>query len=194
MSSHHFVKEGQEPALLVYEPASFSVASGLLEWAPLVMVTETALECVLSWGVKVDVVFAGSANSGQLHQRLEPQFPYDLVTCPGDLLACGLSWLRDYGHRAVNILAHEPSKLFPLITPFVGVIEIVVLEPGRRWMHVQDAFSKWTPENRSFRVAAAENQLIDYEGLSESNGVYRSLREGFVSLSSNKAFWVGEEV
>ena len=56
MSSHHFVKEGQEPALFILDNIPFQYAESLLEWVPLVMVADRALENVLHWGIKIDVV------------------------------------------------------------------------------------------------------------------------------------------
>ncbi len=47
MSSHHFVKEGQEPALFILDNIPFHYAESLLEWVPLVMVADRALgKCV----------------------------------------------------------------------------------------------------------------------------------------------------
>ena len=43
MSSHHFVKEGQEPALLIMDALSLALIEPLLEWAPQVIVCENAL-------------------------------------------------------------------------------------------------------------------------------------------------------
>ena len=57
MSSHHFVKEDQEPALIIADASavSFEKIQELLEWSPTVIVMESSLEMVLSWGIKMDV-------------------------------------------------------------------------------------------------------------------------------------------
>lgn len=56
MSSHHFVKELQEPALLVAdgEQCKLSLLEGLLEWSPLVVALDGAFEKLVRLGVKVD--------------------------------------------------------------------------------------------------------------------------------------------
>ena len=58
MSSHHVVTENQEPALLILNPDSiqFEKVQELLEWSPLVIVSDTALEGVLRRGIKIDVL------------------------------------------------------------------------------------------------------------------------------------------
>ena len=58
MSSHHFVREGQEPALLILDALAFDIAGPLLEWAPLVVVAQSAVDEVMLWNIKMDVVLA----------------------------------------------------------------------------------------------------------------------------------------
>jgi thiamine pyrophosphokinase len=58
MSSHHIVKDNQEPALVIAdgEACSSDLLGQLLEWSPHVVVLDGALERVKRLGVKVDVV------------------------------------------------------------------------------------------------------------------------------------------
>ena len=79
MSSHHFVKEGQEPALFILEPISFQVASPLLEWAPLVLVSANALDDVLRWGIKIDVVLVEKSRVETLTRNLLEQVPIKIL-------------------------------------------------------------------------------------------------------------------
>ena len=56
MSSHHIVRDEQEPALLIDDASviHFEFVELLLEWSPRVMVTSNAIDEVLNWGVKID--------------------------------------------------------------------------------------------------------------------------------------------
>ena len=58
MSSHHIVRDDQEPALIIANGASCSqeLLGQLLEWSPLVIVLDSAIERVLEIGIKVDVL------------------------------------------------------------------------------------------------------------------------------------------
>jgi thiamine pyrophosphokinase len=58
MSSHHIVREGQEPALIIAngEPCTMELLGQLLEWSPYIVVLDGALERVLHLGIKFDVV------------------------------------------------------------------------------------------------------------------------------------------
>jgi len=57
MSSHHIIRDKQEPALIIAngEACSLDLVEQLLEWSPTVVVLDGALERVISLGIKVDV-------------------------------------------------------------------------------------------------------------------------------------------
>jgi thiamine pyrophosphokinase len=57
MSSHHIIRDKQEPALIIAngEACSMDILDQLLEWSPMVIVLDGALEHVISLGIKVDV-------------------------------------------------------------------------------------------------------------------------------------------
>lgn len=57
MSSHHIIRDKQEPALIIAngEACSIEILEQLLEWSPTVIVLDGALERVIELGIKVDV-------------------------------------------------------------------------------------------------------------------------------------------
>ena len=58
MSSHHIVREKQEPALIIAngEACSFDLLGQLLEWSPFVVVLDQAIHRVIELGIKIDVL------------------------------------------------------------------------------------------------------------------------------------------
>ena len=58
MSSHHIVRDDQEPALIIAngQSCSFELMGQLLEWSPVVMVLDGAIHRVLELGIKLDIV------------------------------------------------------------------------------------------------------------------------------------------
>src|SRR5688500_3947805 len=105
MSSHHFVREGQEPALFVVDALSLALAEPLLEWAPFVVVTENAADDVLQWGIKIDAILANSALEGVLADKFAHQQPVKIISChpQDDLLLAGITLLNDAKASAVNV-------------------------------------------------------------------------------------------
>lgn len=58
MSSHHFVKEGQEPALIIAngESCSYEMLTGLMEWCPYIVALDGAYERVKKLQIQPDLV------------------------------------------------------------------------------------------------------------------------------------------
>lgn len=73
MSSHHFVKEGQEPPLVLmsWTDRLGDMAQELLAWQPLFVVHHSVLEKVLSVGLKPDVIVGESAIDLEYLQPIE---------------------------------------------------------------------------------------------------------------------------
>ncbi|MFT7590211.1 MAG: thiamine pyrophosphokinase [bacterium] len=109
MSSHHFVRDKQEPALIIAngEECSNDVLNQLLEWNPFVLVLDGALDRVLMKGIKVDAVIGDfdSINVNRLSVEDEQNIDW-LVFEEQDStdLEKGIKYLIDQGHKAANIV------------------------------------------------------------------------------------------
>src|SRR6187402_1560525 len=104
MSSHHFVKEGQEPALIIVDALGLELTEPLLEWVPQVIVLNDIIEDVKNWGIKIDVVIRSSCSEDQLNELLSHQFPFQIVLCKhDDTLVTALLFLENAGQSSVNL-------------------------------------------------------------------------------------------
>jgi thiamine pyrophosphokinase len=58
LSSHHIVRDDQEPALIIANGSAcnLELLGQLLEWSPLVIVLDSAMERVMKLDIKVDVL------------------------------------------------------------------------------------------------------------------------------------------
>ncbi|GAC1303692.1 MAG: hypothetical protein NVSMB24_10070 [Mucilaginibacter sp.] len=67
MSSHHVVREKQEPALLVLSLDNFpdEMLGQLLEWSPTVICTQQTAEALVAYGIKIDWI-VGPHNNNDL--------------------------------------------------------------------------------------------------------------------------------
>lgn len=108
MSSHHVVREKQEPALIIAngENCSLELIGQLLEWSPTVVVLDGALERVLELGIKVDVIL-GDFDSVDTHELAAKQFPVKIVHTPDQEytdLEKAIMYLIDEEYPAANII------------------------------------------------------------------------------------------
>jgi thiamine pyrophosphokinase len=109
MSSHHIVRDKQEPALIIANggACSFDLLSQLLEWSPIVMVLDGAITRVLELGIKVDIVLGDFDSAKNIGELLIDQHPIKIVHAPDQNktdLEKGIEYLINEGHKAINIL------------------------------------------------------------------------------------------
>lgn len=85
MSSHHIVREKQEPALIIAngEACTDELLGQLLEWSPFVLVLDGAINRVLSCGIKIDVLFGDFDQTDTNFEELKTsQFPIEIIHAP----------------------------------------------------------------------------------------------------------------
>lgn len=154
MSSHHIVRDDQEPALIIANGAACSseLLGQLLEWSPLVVVLDSAIHRVLDLGIKVDVLL------GDFDDELDPatltdlQFPMEIVHAPDQNktdLDKAIEYLIDRKIPAVNIVWATGKRADHAITNMTNIvryseqIKIVVLDDYSKIYRLPQKFQKW---------------------------------------------------
>jgi hypothetical protein len=183
MSSHHIIREDQEPALLIMNAniVSFEYVQELLEWSPTVMVTETALPEVIGWGIKIDVVIATTKSGPPLRILLQDQLPLKIISCNSEdeILPTALYFLQASKQKSVNIISVERLEIFE---PF-STLDLSVSQSDKRWSFIRNGlYEKWLPAGRTIHVHSSDQQSaikIDHDGV--------------IVLQRENGFWVAEE-
>ncbi len=187
MSSHHFVKEGQEPALIIAKATVVPLEKiqELLEWSPTVIVIEPALQMVLSWGIKIDVAIVSGSSVDSWKKALHQQGPLKLLSYSDEEpLTIAFYFLISTKQRSAHLVASWDKDLSSLITPFQDRLSVVVTTGQIRWSFILSGkFEKWMPENSSleiFSLVSANEKLL-------------TLEEGIFILEKSSPFWIGTE-
>ena len=156
MSSHHFVREGQEPALIIAngEVCSMDLLGQLLEWNPYVLVLD-AIQRVIDMNIRVDAVlgdFDSVAPGWKEHASLQG---VRIVHAPEqDMtdLQKGIEFLIAEGQKAAHILwatgrrsDHHFNNVATLPT-FAGRIELAIIDDHSRIYNLPRSFKKWYPK------------------------------------------------
>ena len=195
MSSHHFVKEGQEPALLILDALTFDVAGPLLEWAPLVVVVQAALDDVLLWNIKIDAVLAKEIDVNDLSSKLASQSPLTILayTPEESPLINALNFLIRKKQNAVNIFAANVIETIAIAERFADQLQVNVMDGTLKWSAIASGhFEKWMAARTIvFLKEGARQQSIDFKGLKKVDDHFESVVDGIVSLESKWLFWVG---
>jgi len=192
MSSHHFVKEGQEPALLVLEKSSIHLATPLLEWVPLVMVVDYVLEDVLQWGIKIDVVLQAKLPLSVVEQLVVDQQPVEILSAePDQVVSKGLQFFIDEGYEAVNVIGSSDDHVFQSIEQLANRLQVAIFTSDVKWSLITSGvFEKWMPADHSFQIRPGG--AFQTEGITQNGSSWQTMSERMVSIKSEMPFWVGE--
>lgn len=193
MSSHHFVKEGQEPALFVLEAIPFHLVEPLLEWVPLVIVADNALEVVLTWGIKIDAVLQQKHPWPTLEETLKYQEPITLIPSNENVIFEGLKYLSDAGYAAVNIVSTKPDDIIPAVEKAALPIQLGIYSDKEKWSFLETGtFEKWISAGVCLKIQNPHDASIQTTGLIRTANYFEVKAAGMVQIECTKPFWVGE--
>jgi hypothetical protein len=174
MSSHHIVKEKQEPALYIHHLGDFNeeYLGQLLEWSPTLIVNSLEYEKVLSLGLKTDVVL--NPDAGQEYQENTRVIEGNRRDIP-DVL----NYLISQDYPAVNIIDKDTN--LDALQQYIHDINIVVFTPETKSYAVKSGFKVWKPKGTLFEIPLTTyfetSNLIPTE-----NGFFEVSGDGFVEF------------
>lgn len=175
MSSHHIVKEKQEPALYIHDLGSFDeeYLGQILEWSPTLIVNGAIYEKVMSMGLKVDVVL----NSVE---GIIPQENTKSIIGPGDEYNTVLNYLISEKYPAVNVI--DDQKELADLAFYLPKINIVLFTSTTKSYAVKSGFNVWKPADSVF--------IIDVVSYFEATNLlqieekeFKVVKDGFVEFS-----------
>ncbi|MBD3748369.1 MAG: thiamine pyrophosphokinase [Sphingobacteriales bacterium] len=184
MSSHHIVREKQEPALVILSLYQFDeeYLGQLLEWSPTVLVSSRIIDEVDSLGIKIDLIISDNKNytSNQEHVKI--------IHSMVDELEDALKYLVGEGYPAVNVIHHHfDAKDYVFYTDF---IDLVVFCEDQKIYPIQSGFSKWKSKNEEIKILYPETvKALSTSGLKIlEHHHYQTLKDGFFSFTFEQRF------
>jgi thiamine pyrophosphokinase len=163
MSSHHIVRDDQEPALIIANGASCNteLLGQLLEWSPLVIVLDSAMKRVDELGIKVDVLLGDFDRDFDPQYYKEKQFPLEIVQTPDQNktdLEKAFDYLIERKIPAVNVIWATGKRADHTITNITNIakyrnsLKIVVLDDHSRIFILPTNYQKWYPKNTTISL------------------------------------------
>lgn len=187
MSSHHIIRENQEPALIVNSTTAVdtSYLGQLLEWSPSVLTSDYFVDFLLAEGIKVDVVFSVQKEwYGQEHIKFMP--------LEKSFLRESLVFLVENNYKAVNIITDSIEDVFFEMSAFINIVALV---EGIRYVFVKGEYKKWLPKGE--RVLVREDCLKSLVGIRRTgNNEFVTVADDFIYLAFNTTCFVsvGESI
>lgn len=158
MSSHHIVRDDQEPALIIANGASCNpeLLGQLLEWSPLVIVLDSAIERVMELDIKVDVLLGDFDRGFDPEYYKEKQYPLEIVHTPDQNktdLEKAFDYLFERKIPAVNVVWATGKRTDHTITNLTNIVryrdklKIVILDDHSKVFLLPRRFEKWYTAN-----------------------------------------------
>jgi len=196
MSSHHIVRDDQEPALIIANGAECSneLLGQLLEWSPFVIVLDSAIERVLDLGIKIDVLLGDFDRGFDAEYYKEKQYPLEIVHTPDQEktdLEKAFDYLVQKGHKAVNVVWATGKRADHTITNITNIVrfreqlKIVIIDDHSKIFLLPQKFEKWYTKDSIISLIP----IGEVTGISSENLFYAlsddTLNIGYRTGSSN---------
>jgi thiamine pyrophosphokinase len=189
VSSHHIIRENQEPALLILDwiPSHQAIVEQLLEWSPMVILSYGVLTTLTHVNFKVDAVLLPADKTPEDAAHYLPQASVILLPVQDSEISTAFAYLRQKRQSNISIFSAHDDRMHQLND---SSIHTIFYTPVARWMYRNNLeFRKWLPQN---------SQLIFYPSSIAFSEVVNLTREGLVKqdgqviLKSATPFWLGE--
>ena len=189
MSSHHIVREKQEPALLVLGLNHFTddELGQLLEWSPTVIASPPVAEQLAAYGIKIDHILAD-----QEAEHL--QSDVKLIDLHGESwLVAALQFLVKNGFPAVNIVTDELDLV--VYNAYTERINLVIFYNRQKIYPVTSGFRKWKPAGDLITLHNPEGELHTSGLEAIASHEFQTTADGFFSLEFGQAYlFIGEQL
>ncbi len=207
MSSHHIIRDNQEPALIIAngEACSMDLLNELLEWSPLVVVLDSAVTRVMELGIKIDVLIGDFDRSFDAHYYQEKQYPLEIIHdhCQESTdLEKAFRYLVGRDFKAANVVWATGRRADHTITNICNIVrfrdqlKIVLYDDYSKIYTLPYSFEKWYAANTIISlipigtVTGITSQNLQYTLQNETlTAGYRTgssnhvLQDGFVKVS-----------
>lgn len=197
MSSHHIVRDDQEPALIIAngESCSRELLDQLLEWNPLVIVLDSAMDRVIELGIKVDVLIGDFDRDFDANSYKDSQYPLEIIHVADQDstdLEKAFYYLIDKKIPMVNVVWATGRRMdhtlanITCLPKFEKELKIVIIDDYSKVFLLPKSFKKWYPKKTILSLIPIGNA----ENITTTNLFYslenESLQLGDRISSSNE--------
>jgi hypothetical protein len=198
MSSHHIIRDDQEPALLILEADSSSkeIIGQWLEWSPSVMVTEKSIHLALALEIKIDVMLCPEQQVQSYTELLASQLPIRFIHAEDPLIA-GLNHWKSRNVIVYSSNGNEEFEILKTLEAYQPNNRVVLLMPHAKWVQCANtSFIKHFSTLSRLTIWSQDDQVYKTNSklLTLGNGIWLIDAAGMVEVSSSGSFWVKEPI
>ena len=207
MSSHHVVRDEQEPALLLLNAtaAPYQTVQGLLEWSPTVIVSQPALTEALKWAIKIDLAVTPVGTEKVVIEQLQHQAPVQVLTCgnnhPETVLQTAAYYLTARNYDSLNVIGQPLPALRQQMHDLAGRLNTVLYYNNHKQYLLKAEFEKWADTNSLFAVEAINTPTTVTQPVAQGPELvlapgqrheWHLQQEGFFKVKCSAPCWLTE--
>ena len=157
------------------------------------MVADRALENVLHWGIKIDIVLQDEYPFEVLENLVKDQGPVQtLLSAKDHIVKTGLQYLVQNGYDAVNLLSIPHPEIFQEVEKSPHKLQVGIYNEREKWSLTSTGkFEKWMPAEATVLIRSASS--LQTKGIIQKGKFWEtSGGRRIVTIQSESAFWIGE--
>lgn len=190
MSSHHIVRDDQEPALIIANGAACDrqLMDQLLEWSPLVVVLDSAIERVIELGIKIDVLIGDFDRGFDAESYRVKQYPIEIVHVADQNstdLEKAFNYLIKRGIPAANVIWATGKRADHTITNITNIVKF----KDKLKITLFDDYSRIYPLPKVFKKWYEKDTIISLIPIGTVNGI---VTENLVYPLNNESLVLGD--
>lgn len=192
MSSHHIVRDNQEPAVILYDMQAchLGVLQDVLAWSPFIMASPEVYNFVAASRIKIDVLFGN-----EQYHKLEQSHVEYINEQSEHLLDQMLNELSKRGHRAVYIFA--PFAKVDLSQLGHSFLTISIFDATKKWSLIKKkTLKKWFPKGASVQIYGNPKvEVLNAKGYILNTKDMQSMPDSqLITMKAEVPYWLGERL
>jgi thiamine pyrophosphokinase len=178
MSSHHVIRDEQEPPVLIFQlNENWQEVVELLGWSPLVLINPDLKDFFDSQQTKFDAFLINQEENDVVSGK-------DLVYKSANIAVSLLSWLEKKKFTALNIFSTYNlmrSMFDELIHLGLSIPFVFFTEQGKFNMVPAHKFKKWYPKGHE--VTILNEDIVKLDNLKRQEDCFQVENDGFIQIS-----------
>ncbi|WKK86129.2 hypothetical protein QYS48_03780 [Marivirga arenosa] len=188
MSSHHVIRDEQEPPILIFElHDNWNQLSELLGWSPLVLIKPELKYYFEIMRTKIDGLILEEDNTLEAEEG-------DIILKSDNLWPSIAKWLNKKKYTGLNVFCKNDLML----SKFISIKNTIHLpinfftESGKYILNVEPIFKKWYPKDFKLKLENSEN--FELSNLSKSEDYLKVIEDGMITIKSQNEYPLISEI
>lgn len=185
MSSHHFVREKQEPAIYIHseESLDLELLGQLLEWCPYVIVDEHALFVINHEPIKIDLVIQRDLTDDDIQTWVANQSDIKVLklNTGDDKLISVLNYLASENHFAISLIACNDAH-FEKLKNIDFPLDVIQYNSLYKGFFIKEHFLKWKEKDSLIEI---NSETVETKNLIKQNNLHKVIKDGLVEIKVN---------